>query len=90
MRNQHAAGAARPNFARQQPQYGLRGVRVKIAGRLVGEDQQGAMHERARQRDTLQLAPRHLARHARAAIAEADGGQQLGDTLGARISRNAQ
>jgi len=48
------------------------------------------MHERARERDTLQLATRQLARHARAAIAEADRGQQLGDTLGARISRNAQ
>ena len=90
MRNQHAAGTARPNFARQQPQYGLRGVRVKIAGRLISQDQQGAMHERARERDTLQLAARQLARPARAPIAEADRGQQLSHTLGARIARNAQ
>ena len=44
------------------------------------------MHQRACQRDTLQLAARQLARHAGAAIAQADRSQQFGDALNARVS----
>ena len=51
----------------------LAGLRVEIAGRLVGEHERGAVHERARDRDALALAARELGRaDARARAAEAD------------------
>ena len=40
----------------------LGGVRVQVAGRLVGEDQRGVGHDRPRDRDTLLLAAGQLRR----------------------------
>ena len=46
---------------------------VEVAGRLVGEDDLGPAHERARDRDALLLTAGQLRRPVREAIAQADG-----------------
>jgi hypothetical protein len=51
-------------------------LRVEIAGRLVGDHDLGIRHDRARDRDALLLAARHLARHVLGALGEADHAQR--------------
>ena len=53
------------------------GLLVEVAGRLVGEQHVGLLHERPRDRDALLLAARELARHVTGAIAEADGRERV-------------
>src|SRR5690349_16831797 len=48
------------------------GFGIEIAGRLIGKNHFRTVHERARHRDTLLLAPRELARTVTDAIGEAD------------------
>src|ERR1039457_6482677 len=48
---------------RKDPQDVLGGTRVEVAGRLIGENQRGVGHERARDRSPLLLAARQLRRH---------------------------
>ena len=50
---------------------------VEVAGRLVGEEQPRARHERARERDALLLAARELLRIVMQALAEADALEHL-------------
>src|SRR5579885_1742121 len=45
---------------------------VEVARRLVGPDDGGSVHERARDRDPLPLSARQLVGHVRGAIAEPD------------------
>ena len=59
VRDQHD-GAAFFVQAREDPQDVLGGVRVEVAGRLVGEDQRGVGHDRPRDRDPLLLAAGQL------------------------------
>jgi hypothetical protein len=49
----------------QQRQHLAGGARIEVAGRLVGEDQRRAVHQRARDRHPLQLAARQRSRPAR-------------------------
>jgi hypothetical protein len=58
--------------APQQPEDLLRGRRVEVAGRLVGEDHGGLGGERARHRDALLLAAGQLGRAVGAAVRERD------------------
>ena len=53
------------------------GIRVQIAGRLVGQEQARAARERPRDRDPLLLASREGARPVTAALGEADPREQL-------------
>jgi hypothetical protein len=50
---------------------------VELAGRLVGEQEHGAVRERGAHRDPLLLATRELARASRALVAEADPLEKL-------------
>ena len=45
MRDQHTAPLRASNRACQPSEHGLRCVGIQIAGRLIGEDQRGPMHE---------------------------------------------
>ena len=53
------------------------GARVEVAGGLVGQQQAGAVHQRAGNRHALQLTARELGRQARAQLAQAHGVQHL-------------
>ena len=55
----------------------LAGRGIEVAGGLVGEDDQGAVHEGTRDRDPLLLASRQLMRQPIALLAEADQLQDL-------------
>ena len=48
------------------------GLRVEVAGRLVGEDDARADDQSARDGDTLLLAAGHMARQVRGAVGETD------------------
>ena len=52
---------------------------VEVRGRLVGEQQLGAVHHRARDGDALLLALRQLARPPRAFVSDAEGAERVGD-----------
>ena len=52
------------------------GAGVERAGRLVGEDDLGPRHERARDGDPLLLAARELARQVLEAVTQADGARR--------------
>ena len=65
--------------APQQREDLLRGRRVEVAGRLVGEDHGGLGGERARHRDALLLAAGELGGPVRAAVGERDRLEQLLD-----------
>ena len=58
------------------------GLRVEVAGRLVGEDDLGLAHERARDGDALLLATRELGRPVGEPVAQADGVDDLVEPLG--------
>ena len=66
MRHQHAAPRRRAHLRGQQLEHARGGGGVEVAGRLVGQHDARAVHERARDRHALQLAARQRARHARA------------------------
>src|SRR5437660_8618748 len=70
----------------EQVQDGLGGARVELAGRLVREQQRGLVHERARDRDALLLAPGERRRAVVHAVAEAHVAQHALGT-GARVAR---
>ena len=55
----------------------LAGRGIEVAGGLVGEDDQGAVHESTCDRDALLLASRQLVRQSIALLAEADQLQDL-------------
>ncbi len=57
MRRQDARGAVRPDRIAQQRDHLPGALGIEIAGGLVGEHERRAVHERACDRDTLQLAP---------------------------------
>ncbi len=63
------------------------GVRVEVAGRLVGEQQLGLVDERARDRDALLLASRKLTRHVCGARREPDPRQRRAGTRVLRAER---
>src|SRR5262245_306592 len=63
--------------AAQQAEHLLGGVRVQIAGRLVGEQHGRPVHERAGDGDALLLAAGELRRPVRQAVAQPDGLDQL-------------
>ena len=65
----------------QQAQHLLGGVRVQVAGRLVGEQHGGPVHERARHGDALLLAAGELRRPVRQPVAQADRVDQLVEPL---------
>jgi hypothetical protein len=81
VRDQNPGCALPLDHVAQERQHRRRAVRVEIAGRLVGEDQCRAMHQRARDRDPLQLASRELARPAAGALGEADCREHLAHPL---------
>ena len=56
---------ARAPASTSSVEHALGGGRVEVAGRLVGEDQLRPVHQRARDRDALQLAARQRLRQAR-------------------------
>ena len=70
---------------RQRVEHVLGGVRVEIAGRLVGQQNPRRIGNRARDRDALLLAARELRRPVREALLEAEIGEQIGRAL-ARLS----
>src|SRR3954453_22311375 len=63
--------------AAQQAEHLLGGVRVQVAGRLVGEQHGRPVHERAGDGDALLLAAGELGRPVRQAVAQPDGLDQL-------------
>ena len=63
--------------AAQELEHLRRGVRVEVAGRLVGEDQLGPADQRSRTRDPLLLAAGQLAR----AVRQPVGDLQLTDQV---------
>ena len=71
--------------AAQQVEHVAAGVRVEVAGRLVGEHDAGPGDERARDRDALRLAAGQLARAVRAAVLEADRVDQRLEPLLVRL-----
>ena len=64
MRHQHAGRALVAHLRDERVEHALGGGRVEVAGRLVGQDQARPVHQRARDRDALQLAARELLRQA--------------------------
>src|SRR5262245_61049486 len=62
---------------------------VEVAGGLVGEEQAGALHEGARERDALLLAAGELARSVREARGETDGLERLGRAAAALLAGHA-
>ena len=64
-----------PSFfvqAREYSQHVLGGVRVQVAGRLIGEDQRGVGHDRPCDRDPLLLPARQLRRLMMQAVTHTD------------------
>ena len=72
VRDQHAGGASAVDLAREQLQHDIGGVRIEIAGRLVGQHERRPVHQRARDRDALQFAAGKLTWHARLASGQPD------------------
>ena len=68
--------AALRREAREEVDHVGAGLRVEVAGRLVGEDHARLDDERARDRDALLLAARELRRQVRRALDEPDLGEQ--------------
>ena len=72
-------GAPLPAHQRQElGEDDVRGGFVEVAGRLVGEDEERAVGERAGDGDPLLLAPGELGRPVREPLAESEGREQLG------------
>ena len=67
----------------------LAGVRVEIAGRLVGEQDRRIDRQRARDRDALALAAGQLLRQVLQAVAELHQSQQLARALVDLLARPA-
>src|SRR6266540_1493373 len=78
--SRHHHGRAGPVDALEQLHDVLRGTRVEVPGGLVAEHQQGAVDERACDRDALLLAARQLVREAVSLVVEADELQDLGNS----------
>src|SRR5438309_5266042 len=57
------------------------GLLIEIAGRLVGEDEQRPVGERAGDGDALLLAARKLGRAVGEALGEAEGGEEAGRAI---------
>src|SRR3954454_6375890 len=70
--------------AAQEVEHLTGGLRVEVAGRLVGEDDGGLARERAGHRDALLLAARELGRPVGEAVAQADGVDELVEPLRVR------
>ena len=68
------------------------GGRVEVARRLVGHDQLGSVHQRARHGDALLFATRQLRGVVAAALAEAHAIEELADPvgIGATVERQRQ
>ena len=62
----------------------MRGARVEIAGRLVGQQEAGIVDQRARDRDALLLAAGELAGRVALAVAESEQVQRRARPLGPR------
>ena len=61
MRDHDERGAVHAVHLEQELEHLIRGLRIEIAGRLVGEHEARLEHERARHRDALALAAGELA-----------------------------
>ncbi len=72
MRDEQHRGAALLHRPAEQRDNLCRGVGVEIASWLVSEDQPGRMHQRACDRDTLQLAARKFVGIAEPPVAQPD------------------
>ena len=68
----------------QDAQHFLAGVRVQRAGRLVGQDDLAAVHQRPRDADALLLAARQLAGAVIGTVAQAQAPEQFAGALVAR------
>ena len=66
-----------PYFVTHQHEYVPRGIRVKVARRLVGQDQFGVVYQRTADGHALQFAARKLAGKMRSPAAKPDGCQHL-------------
>jgi hypothetical protein len=79
MGNQDARAGFTLHLLAQKRQHLLRGLRVEVAGGLVGEQEQRPVHEGARDRDALHLAARKLARIGAGSSGEPHRGEHLED-----------
>ena len=70
----------------QDAQHFLAGVRVQRAGRLVGQDDLAAVHQRPRDADALLLAARQLAGAVIGTVAQAQAPEQFAGALVARLA----
>ena len=75
MGDEDAGRAPGLHLLAQKPQHLSRALGIEIAGGLVGQDDLRSVDQCAGDRDALQFAAGQFARHARAALAETDGGE---------------